>query len=87
MEMAGRFQQFPVGAVDYASVATGSQSIREAVSFGLRLFSYAGSPVAVLQRAGAPRCGTATGRMEILSPAPGVAAMLITDVHELMVRR
>jgi len=39
LEMAGRFQQFPVGAVDYASVATGPRSTREAVSFGLRLFS------------------------------------------------
>ena len=87
LEMAGRFQQFPVGAVDYASVATGPQSTREAVSFGLRLFSYAGSPVAVLQRAAAPRYGAVTGRMEVLCPAPGVAAALIAEVHELMVRR
>jgi hypothetical protein len=35
----------------------------------------------------APRYGTPTGRMEILSPAPGVAAALIAEVHELMVRR
>jgi energy-coupling factor transporter ATP-binding protein EcfA2 len=87
LEMAGRFRQFPVGAVDYASVATGPQSTREAVSFGLRLFSYAGDPVAVLQRAAAPRYGTVTARMEILSPAPGVAAALIAEVRELMVRR
>ncbi|MET8152443.1 AAA family ATPase [Actinoplanes sp. NPDC049668] len=87
LEMAGRFQRFPVGAVDYASVATGPQSTREAVSFGLRLFSYGGSPVAVLQRAAAPRYGSATARMEILSPAPGVAAALIAEVHELMVLR
>ncbi len=87
LEMAGRFHQFPVGAVDYASVATGPQSTREAVSFGLRLFSYAGTPVAVLQRAAAPRYGTVTARMEILSPAPGIAAALIAEVQELMVRR
>ena len=87
LEMAGRFQQFPVGAVDYASVATGPVSKREAVSFGLRLFSYAGSPVAVLQRAAAPRYGNAVARMEILSAAPGGAAALIAEVHELMVRR
>jgi len=87
LEMAGRFRQFPVGAVDYSSVATGPQSTREAVSFGLRLFSYAGNPVAVLQRAAAPRYGTVAGRMEILSPAPGVAATLIAEVHELMVSR
>lgn len=87
LEMAGRFQQFPVGAVDYASVATGPQSTREAVSFGLRLFSYGASPVAVLQRAAAARYGSITARMEILSPAPGVAAALIAEVRELMVLR
>ena len=87
LEMAGRFGQFPVGAVDYASVATGPQSTREAVSFGLRLFSYGGGPVAVLQRAAAPRYGNVTARMEILSPVPGVAAALIAEAHELMVRR
>lgn len=87
LEMAGRFQRFPVGAVDYSSLATGPQSKREAVSFGLRLFSYAGSPVAVLQRAAAPRYGNSVARMEILSAAPGVAAALIAEVHELMVLR
>src|SRR3954452_3341432 len=87
LEMAGRFQQFPVGAVDYASVATGPQSTREAVSFGLRLFSYAGNPVAVLQRAAAPRYGSTTARMEVLSPAPGTAAALIAETHEQMLRR
>lgn len=87
LEMAGRFQQFPVGAVDYASVATGPQSTREAVSFGLRLFAYEGNPVAVLQRAAAPRYGSTTARMEVLSPAPGTAAALIAEAHQLMLRR
>lgn len=73
--------------MDYASVATGPQSTREAVSFGLRLFSYGASPVAVLQRAAAARYGSITARMEILSPAPGVAAALIAEVRELMVLR
>jgi hypothetical protein len=87
LEMAGRFGQFPVGAVDYSSFATGPDSAREAVAFGLRLFSYGGSPVAVLQRAAAPRYGTTTARIEILSPAAGVAAALIAELHDLMLRR
>jgi DNA polymerase III delta prime subunit len=87
LQMAGRFDHFPVGAVDYSRVATGPETTREAVSFGLRLFSYAGGPVAVLQRAAAPRYGVATARMEVLSPAAGVAVALIAEVRELMVRR
>ena len=87
LEMAARFHHFPIGAVDYASVATGPHSTREAVSFGLRLFTYAQAPVAVLQRAAAPRYGTAAARMEILSPASGIAAALIAEVHRQMVLR
>ncbi|GAA1618858.1 AAA family ATPase [Actinoplanes couchii] len=87
LEMGGRFGQFPIGAVDYASVATGPATTREAVSFGLRLFTYAGGPVVVLQRAAAARYGAPNGRMEILCPAAGGAAALIAEVRELMVRR
>lgn len=87
LEMAGRYNHFPVGAVDYKSVATGPDSTREAVSFGLRLFTYRGHAVAVLQRAAAPRYGATTARMEILSPAAGVAAALIAEVSEVMVSR
>ena len=72
--------------MDYSSVATGPDTTREAVSFGLRLFSYAGSPVAVLQRAAAARYGATTARMEVLSPAGGGAAALIAEVRDLMVR-
>ncbi|WP_432989173.1 AAA family ATPase [Dactylosporangium sp. CA-233914] len=87
LDHAGRFGQFPVAAVDYASIATGPDSSRQAVSFGLRLFTFEGAPVAVLQRSAEPRFGQAQARMEILTPAEGVAAALITTVRALMLQR
>ncbi|HYN97732.1 MAG TPA: hypothetical protein VES42_28160 [Pilimelia sp.] len=87
LDHAGRYHQFPLGAVDYASVATGPDTTRQAVSFGLRLFTVDGAPVAVLQRAAEPRFGSTTARMEILTPAAGVAATLISTVRDLMIER
>jgi hypothetical protein len=44
------FPQFPLSQPDYANLAVGPDEQRQAVALGLWLFSYAGSPVAVLQR-------------------------------------
>jgi ATP-dependent 26S proteasome regulatory subunit len=87
VENADRFGQFPSGAVDYRSIPTGPDSARQAVSFGMRLFPYGGSPVVVLQRSAEARFGQQAARMEILTPGEGVAAALITEVRELMLER
>jgi len=87
LDMAGRFGQFPVAAVDYRSVATGPDTTRQAVSFGLRLFTFAGQPVVVLQRAAEPRSGDPSARMEIVTPAAGVARDLIAVVRQVMLER
>jgi ATP-dependent 26S proteasome regulatory subunit len=87
LDTAGRFGQFPIGAVDYSSIATGPDSTRQAVSFGLRLFTFEKAPVVVLQRSAEPRSGDASARMEVLTPAEGVAAALITAVRRLMLER
>jgi hypothetical protein len=87
LDHAGRYGQFPVAAVDYRSIATGPDTARQAVSFGLRLFTYDRAPVVVLQRAPETRVGQVTARMEILTPVEGVAAEVIATVRELMVER
>ncbi len=87
LESSGRYHQFPVGAVDYSSTATGPDTTRQVVSFGLRLFTFGDAPMAVLQRAADPRSGSPGGRMEVLTPAPGAAAALISTVRAVMVER
>jgi DNA polymerase III delta prime subunit len=87
LDMAGRFGQFPLGAVDYARIATGPDTTREAVSFGLRLFTFDGVPVAVLQRAADIRSGSPAASVEVLTPGSGTAARLIDAVRRLMTQR
>jgi ATP-dependent 26S proteasome regulatory subunit len=87
LEVSGRYGQFPVAAVDYVSLATGPDTTRQAISFGLRLFTFDRAPVAVLQRTADPRVGTPMAQMEIITPAAGVAASLIAAVRRLMTER
>jgi hypothetical protein len=87
LEAAGQFGQFPVAVVDYVSLATGPDTTRQAISFGLRLFTVGTAPVAVLQRTADPSYGSPGARMEVLTPAAGVAADLIAAVHRLMNER
>jgi DNA polymerase III delta prime subunit len=87
LDMGARFGQFPVAAVDYRSVAISPDDARQAVSFGLRLFRFDQAPVVVLQRAADPRSGNQSALIEILTPADGVAARLISAVQALMRQR
>jgi hypothetical protein len=87
VEDAGRFDQFPVAVVDYVNLATGPDTTRQAISFGLRLFTVGTAPVAVLQRTADPTYGSPAARMEVLTPAAGVATSLIAAVRWLMSER
>ncbi len=87
LESAGRYGQFPLAAVDYASIATGPDTTRQAVSFGLRLFTFDQAPVVVLQRAADRQHGNASASMEVVTPAAGAAANLIAAVRTLMLER
>ncbi len=75
----GRFRQ---GQVDRLNLATGPDTDRATVAFGLHVFAYDGAPVAVLQRTGNPQYGSQP-RLELLTPTPEVATALLTEVREL----
>jgi SpoVK/Ycf46/Vps4 family AAA+-type ATPase len=74
----GRFRQ---GQVDRLNLATGPDSERATVAFGLHLFTFDGSPVAVLQRAANAQYHS-PARLEVLAPTPELAAALLTEVRE-----
>ncbi|MFC8921091.1 AAA family ATPase [Cellulosimicrobium sp. NPDC057127] len=84
VEHSGTWGHFPVGAVDYARAATGPTSERRTVAFGLHLFTYAGTPVAMLQRAESPRYGQG-GALEVLCADEDVALRLLADLRTAMV--
>ena len=84
VEQSALWQQFPVAAVDYARAATGPDTERRTVAFGLHLFRYAGSPVAVLQRAGSPRHGNEAA-LEVLCVDESAALDLLAELRTAMI--
>ncbi|QAY70836.1 AAA family ATPase [Xylanimonas protaetiae] len=84
VEHSGRFRQFPVGAVDYARAATGPDSERRTVAFGLHLFAVDGVPVALLQRTGSPRHGMQSA-LEVLCASETTTLALLAELRAAMV--
>lgn len=83
IEQDAQWHHYPVGAVDYLRSPVGPAATRRVVSFGLHLFPYAESPVAVLQRSANPRFGM-QGSLEILAPDEEVATALLTELRSAM---
>ncbi|MFQ4148726.1 ATP-binding protein [Arthrobacter sp. LAPM80] len=79
--------QFPLSQPDYSNVAVGPDEQRQVVSLGLRLFSRAGSPAAVMQRAANPQFGRQQATLEVLTAEPETAAALLTELREGMETR
>lgn len=84
VEQSGRWHQFPVGAVDYTRAATGPDTERRVVAFGLHLFRFAGTPVAMLQRGAAPRFGM-EAVCEVLCADEQVTLALLAELREAMI--
>jgi len=78
----GRFRS---GQVDRLNVATGPDSERATVSFGLHLFDHDGSPLVVLQRVGNPQYGSES-RMEVLAADPDASAAFLAELRDESMR-
>lgn len=81
------FMSFAPGPVDYVSSATGPDSERRVVSFGVRLLRVGGYPVAVLQRGPRPEHGRQSARLEILAANPAASTLLLAELRRLMLER
>ena len=84
--LEGRYGVFGVAAVDRVNVATGPDTSRRAVSFGVRMFRYRGVPVAVLQRSAQRHSGHPSG-FEVACADEDLVPDLIEHVRRLMVER
>ncbi|QCB92613.1 AAA family ATPase [Cellulomonas shaoxiangyii] len=77
---------FPVGPVDYHRAATGPDTTRQTVAFGMHLFAVDGVPVALLQRRASMR-HQGSPLVEVLCPDEGTATEVLTRVrHEMDAR-
>ena len=80
--VSGVHHTFPVGQVDYVSVATGPDTRRRTIGFGMRLFHFDGVPVGVFQRSGNPRYGQEHATVEVMA-GDDVAAALLEEARRL----
>lgn len=78
----GRFRS---GQVDRLNVATGPDSERATVSFGLHLFDHDGSPLVVLQRVGNSQYGS-DSRLEVLAADPDACAAFLAELRDESMR-
>ena len=79
----GRFRS---GQVDRLNVATGPDTERATVAFGLHLFHHEGAPMVVVQRVGNPEYGS-QARLEVLATDPEVVTAMLAELREESMRR
>lgn len=84
LQQSRGYPRFPLAQPDYSNLATGPDQQRQAVALGLWLFSYAGSPAAVLQRGAKIDRGRQFASLEVLATHPAVASGLLAEVRREM---
>lgn len=85
--LSNPFSSFAPGPVDYVSAATGPDTERRVVSFGVRLLRVDGHRVAVLQRGARPEFGRGSARLEILAADEAGSTALLSALRRLMRER
>ncbi|SOC88751.1 ATP-dependent 26S proteasome regulatory subunit [Curtobacterium sp. 314Chir4.1] len=85
--IANPHMRWAPGPVSYATRATGADTTRRVVSFGLRFLTYDGAPVAVVQRSAKPEYGRGRATLEILSPDQDAATAFLLRLRALMIER
>lgn len=78
--------RFGIGPVDYADRASGPNTHRSVVSFGVRLLHHRELPIAVVQRAAVPSMGQQTSRIEVFGTDPAVVSDFLEVLRSTMVQ-
>ena len=84
LQQSQAFPQFPLAQPDYVNLPVGPDSQRQAVGFGLRLFTYDGGRLAVLQRAADPRSGRQTASLEVAPENTETGAAFLAEYRRRM---
>lgn len=78
------YPQFPLAKPDFANLAAGPDSHRQAVALGLWLFSFDGKPLAVLQRDSSPQSGRPQATLEVLAADRDAATGFLAEFRRRM---
>ncbi len=79
------YHPFAEGPISYEARATGPDTERRVVSFGIRLLRIDGAPLVIVQRGASPQHGRETAQLELLSADEGLASESIRRVRQLMI--
>ena len=83
--MANPHTPFAAGPVSYASRATGPDTSRRVVAFGVRLLQVDGVPFVVLQRDAAPQFGRSSASLDVLAADESAVPAFLDRLRALMV--
>lgn len=85
--LTNRWARYDVGAVDYTLMPSGPKQRRRVVAFGLRLLTFEGAPIAVLQRLANRQVGREQAALQILAAESGTAERFVAEMRRLMHER
>jgi hypothetical protein len=79
--------RYAPGPVDYAERSTGPKSSTRAVSLGVRLLHFEGTPIALAQRAASPEYGRPAAAIEVMCTDDAVGARFLEALRRTMIAR
>ncbi|WP_235561328.1 AAA family ATPase [Microbacterium sp. Leaf151] len=85
--IAGAYSQFAPGPVSYESRDVSADAQRRVVSFGVRLLTFAGQPLAIVQRAANPRSAPPQPQLELIGSDADATAAALVEIRRLMIER
>lgn len=71
-----------IGQPDFVNLAVGPERSREVLALGIRLFTYDGAPLAVLQRAANPQYGRSGPDVAVLARERTAAVQFLAEIQE-----
>lgn len=84
---AGSYSHFAPGPVSYESRDVSATAQRRVVSFGVRLLTHDGHPLAIVQRAANPRTMPPQPQLELIGTDPDATASALVEIRRLMIER
>lgn len=84
VQHANMYAAFPLAQPDFTNQPVGPDRQRQTVALGLRLFSYGGAAMAVLQREAKPNFGRQFATVEVLAATPADTAKFLAEVRRRM---
>lgn len=85
--LTSRWAPYEPGAVDFALLPCGPGQRRRVVAFGLRLFTFEGEPLALLQRVANRQFGREQAGIQVLARDSAAAERFVTALRRLMHER